>query len=526
MSSSPTPDMPRRHARSRAGRLLVAALGAAAALAAATAAGEEPAAAAKALPEQPNIVLFMTDDQPSGSVLPEAMPNLHSLLMAQGSTFTDHIAPTPLCCPSRAATATGQYGHNNGVLRNLYDDLAEKKNVLSRWLQRAGYTTAHVGKFYNAYERSATVSSPKEVAPGWDLWFTQLEKRKYYNWKASKNGKKVSYGQADSDHLLEVTNNLAARWTKKMAAERDPFYLQLDFYAPHGAAGRDTRCSGGPTPAPRDEHRFDTAPLPTPPNFNEADVSDKPPFISGRPEMDQAAIDAATQRWRCTLESLLGVDRGIYRVYRAVERRGELDNTVFVFASDNGFYFGEHRIPKGKNEPYEENLRLPLTVLVPPAYRNGAAQVPTIDAPVANIDVAPTLLELAGAEPCRNDRNCRVLDGRSLMPLLDGRGGFPQKRGFIVELFDCSYRGVRYDHNIYFEYGRGPLPATGECEPSEIEHYDLDEDPYQLENLFPAPRRSPEAELALELERRMRELEDCAGIAGRDPLPPSGHYCE
>ena len=525
MSSFPATNKPRSRARSLAAAALVAA---AIALVVALGAGN-PAVAAKEkgkLPKQPNIVLFMTDDQPAGSVLPEAMPNLHDLLIAQGTTFTDYIAPTPLCCPSRAATSTGQYGHNNGVLRNLYDDLDEKKNVLSRWLQKAGYETAHIGKFYNAYERSETVESPKEVAPGWDRWFTQLEKRKYYNWKASKNGKKVQYGQRDSDHLTEVTNRIAAKWTRKMVKQADPFYMQVDFYAPHGAAGRDSRCASGPAPAPRDEFRFDTAPLPTPPNFNEADVSDKPPFISGRPLIDQEALDNTTQRWRCTLESLLGVDRGIYRVYRAVERKGELDNTVFVFASDNGYYFGAHRIPKGKSEPYEENLRMPLTILVPPAYRDGAAQVPTTDAPTANIDLAPTLLELAGAEPCKNENNCRVMDGRSLMPVLDGSGGFPEKRAFIVELFDCSYRGVRYDRNIYFEYGRGPLPATGECEPSDIEHYDLADDPWQLENLFPAPRRSPDGEIQRLLEARLKELEDCAGIAGRDPAPTSGHYCE
>lgn len=489
----------------------------------------EPAEAAKGgpkLPEQPNIVFFMTDDQPRSTVVPEAMPNLYSLLMAQGTTFSDYIVPTPLCCPSRVATATGQYGHNNGVLRNVYDDLIGKKNVLSVWLQRAGYTTAHIGKFYNAYERSATVSSPKEVAPGWDLWFTQLEKRKYYNWKASKNGKKVRFGETDAEHLTEVTNRVATRWAKKMVKEPDPFYMQLDFYAPHGAAGRDARCASGPTPAPRDEGRFETTPLPMPPSFNEADVSDKPPFVSDRPVMDQAAIDNTARRYRCTLESVLGVDRGIFKVYRTIERQGELDNTVFVFSSDNGYYFGEHRIPKGKNEPYEENLRMPLTILVPPAYRDFAPQVTTLDAPTANIDLAPTFLDLAGAEPCRNARTCRVMDGRSLMPLLDGSGGFPERRAFIVELFDCSYRGVRFDQNIYLEYGRGPLPATGQCEPSDIEHYDLEEDPYQLENIFPAPRRSPEGALELELERRLHELENCAGIAGRDPAPASGYYCE
>ena len=137
-------------------------------------------------PETPNILFISTDDQSPRSVIPEAMPNLFGRLMPRATNFTDYIVTTPLCCPSRATILTGQYGHNNGVLRNFYPDLKQQQNVLPAWLQRAGYNTAHVGKFLNSYEANA--GGPAAVAPGWDLWFTTLEKRRYYNWKASKNG--------------------------------------------------------------------------------------------------------------------------------------------------------------------------------------------------------------------------------------------------------------------------------------------------------------------------------------------------
>lgn len=475
-------------------------------------------------PPPPNVVLIMTDDQTAATVTPEVMPNLFDLIVDPGTSFSDYVVTTPLCCPSRATTITGQYGHNNGVLRNDYDRLRGKRNTLPVWLQRVGYRTAHVGKFMNAYERSA--KTPETVPPGWDLWFTQLEKRRYYNWKASKNGRRLRFGTADKDHLTEVTNRRSRRWAAKLTRKKDPFYLQVDFYAPHGAAGRDESCNAGPVPAPRDEGAFAGLEAPQGPSFNEADVSDKPEFIRSRPLLDDEAIAQINKRYRCTLESLLGVDRGIAGIHKRIAKAGELDQTIFIFTSDNGYFFGEHRIPKGKSHPYDENVRMPLTVVVPPAYRNDAPVSPTNDTAIANIDLAPTIADLAGAVPCRNSRRCRTMDGRSLMPLLDGTGGFPADRAFLIELFDCSYRAVRTEGQYYLEHGKGPVNPGGGCRPTEIEHYDLDADPFQLDNLYPAPRRSAAGRVQLKLAKQIGELTACGGIPGRDPLPKSGVYCE
>lgn len=499
-------------------------------LAACWAGGGEPASAALGdplAPPPPNVVVIRTDDQPAQTVTRRAMPNLHELLIDPGTSFTDHIVTTPLCCPSRATTLTGQYGHNNGVLVNDYAGLLDKDNVLPAWLQAAGYRTAHVGKFLNGYGSFA--GSQREVAPGWDLWFSLFENKSYYGWRASKNGKTVSYGERDDDHLTEVLNRRAVRWAKKLAKAPEPFFLQLDHFAPHGSTGRDRKCLAGPVPGPRDESRFAQAALPQPPSYNEPDVSDKPAFISGRAAISEEQTTNITRRWRCTLGALYTVDRGIRRLVRQVERQGELERTVFIFTSDNGYYFGEHRIARGKTEPYEENLRMPLVLRVPGAYLGGAAAPVTSTAPAANLDLAPTILELARAQPCAAPEvpgSCRVMDGRSLLPLLDGRGGWPAERELLIELSDCQYRGVRAAGQIYIEHGSGPLPTTGGCRPSEAEHYDLAADPYQLDNIYPAPRRTEAAELELELSERIAELSECAGIAGRDPAPASGVYCD
>jgi len=448
------------------------------------------------------------------------MPHLYEKLIGGGTTFTDYVVTTPLCCPSRATLLTGQYGHNNGVLRNAYTDLKQKQNVLPSWLQRSGYTTAHIGKFLNGYEQD--VAGPAAVAPGWDKWFTQLEKRRYYNWKASKNGRIVRFGSADGAHATTVFNRYSETWTKQLVRRDEPFYLQVDHFAPHASGGRDSRCRRAPVPEAVDEGRFGDAELPRPPSFDEADVSDKPASIQNRPRLTADDEEDLERRYRCVLESIHGVDRGIGRIYRAVADAGELKRTVFIFASDNGYFYGEHRIPKGKPMPYEENLRVPLTMVVPRAYRNGAERIATSSVPTANIDIAPTLLKLARAKPCRSKRICRTLDGRSLLSALNGSGEFPQERAIGIEIGDCTYRGARYDGRVYFQYAN---PSDQGCVADAREHYDLRNDPFQLENLVPAPPDSSDAQAEDKLKRLTERLQDCAGIRGRDPTPRSGHFC-
>ena len=263
--------------------------------------GGERAGAAKGGGKPPNIVVIVTDDQARSTMSPEVMPNLYSRMFADGTSFSDFVVTTPLCCPSRAAYMTGQYGHNNGVLRNFYPDLRQKRQVLASWLGRRGYRTAHVGKFLNGYEEQ---DKPQTVAPGWDLWFTQLEKRKYYDWKASLNGDVVRYGDGDRDNVTTVTSRYATRWASRLAGQKDPFFLQVDYYAPHGAPGRDDgNCLGAPKPEPEDIDRFENVPLPRPPSFNQDDVSEMPSFIRDRPKLTEEDIAQITEHYRCALES-------------------------------------------------------------------------------------------------------------------------------------------------------------------------------------------------------------------------------
>jgi arylsulfatase A-like enzyme len=481
--------------------------------------------------------LIRTDDQALRQYNARTMPQTTRLLAGRGTTFTDSIVATPLCCPSRAAALTGQYGHNNGVLANQpgYPALRDKGNVLPVWLRRAGYRTAHLGKYLNEY--SETAPNPSAVAPGWDEWVTALSGQgpRYYRYSLSHNGQRVSYGQKWADQITRVLNRTAVRLIRTYTPRARPLYLQLDQRAPHRSIGVSRgRCNRHvPQPDPRDLARFQHQPLPKPPSFNEADVSDKPSFIRRIPELNGRVLAHVRRYSQCARASLRAVDRGVAAIVRVLKRIGELRNTVIMFTSDNGYYFGEHRLSTGKAPPYEESIRVPLLIRLPSAYRNGAARVPRTSKPVANIDLAPTILRLAGARPCRSRGHCRTMDGRSLVPLLQGHSRrWPRHRALLVELRQpqgrnagvCAYQGLRLGTLMFTEYTQVTDPSSGACAPAnEHELYELAEDPYQLENLADRPSHAAQRQ---RLSDRLDQLRDCAGVAGRDRPVNGRPFCE
>jgi len=501
------------------------------ALAAAAAVGLS-AVPATAAAQKPNVVMVVTDDQRLDEFDKRTMPATKKLIADQGTTFTEAIIPTPTCCPSRASIITGQYGHNNGVLANApgYRALQNPGSTLPVWLQEAGYQTAHLGKYLNGYQGVADPNT--EVAPGWDQWHTLLPPRQYYGYNLAVNGKKRKYGDKDPDYLTRVLNRRTTHLIRRFARKPDPFYIQLDQFAPHtesGISSGKVRCKGGTVPDPRDEKRFRNVKLPGRPNFNEKDVSDKPSFIRVRDRLDATGKRKVTKRSGCRRASLRAVDRGVEKIVRTLDKEGELNRTVIIFVSDNGYFLGEHRISVNKTFPYEEALRVPLAMRVPQGVVGGSrpAKVKKL---VANIDLAPTILELAGGEPCTSGE-CRVMDGHSLVGLLKGNGGgIPNNRSLVLEYgrkrdkdgLLCEYAGIRDPARVYVEFTG--LASDGGCrEIDEGEFYDLRRDPFQLANLF-VPNRG--ASTQADLGAKLDELRDCAGIAGRDPQPLEGSYCE
>lgn len=289
-------------------------------------------------------------------------------------------------------------------------------------------------------------------------------------------------------------------------------------------------------PDPRDVGKFSNVQLPNPPSFNEGNVGDKPYFLRRQPLLTQRKINLRRRTYRCGLAALQQVDRTVGHIHRALKRLGELSRTVFIFYTDNGVFFGEHRIRGGKHYPYEEADRTPLFIRLPARYRRGHRRVAQVSEPVANIDFAPTILRLARQRPCRRKGRCRVMDGRSLLPLLLGKsprwaadrplGVELQLRHADPEQAVCKYSGVRLPGAIFVRHIKIANPNTGNCVRNrERERYDLSDDPYELHNLCFRGGSCPNDRLQTRLKRLLAKIHHCSGVRGRDPRPSNGKYC-
>ena len=373
-----------------------------------------------------------------------------------------------------------------------------------------------------------------------------LRPYRYFRYRLGVNGKIARFPNRRRFYLTSVLTRYATRFVRRNAPDKHPFFLEYAPWAPHeshkdvgetsvhAARGQQsTRCAGTTLPAPRDDNAFLEEPMPMPPSFDEADMSDKPNFMQTLQRFGEPGVHSLrdmVRRYRCRLASLPAVDRGVDRLLRTLANTGELDNTVIVFSSDNGFMRGEHRLALGKDLPYDESIRVPLLMRLPPSLAP-ISPGSVLHEPVANVDIAPTLLDLAGADSCISPSRCRVMDGRSLLPLLQGStSGWPVDRGILVELRQgnpCRYEALRTSQYLYAEYVEEINPVTQLCEPSdEHELYDLDSDPYELQNLDPpgGPEALPGVETGL--QQRLEALRPCSGIEGRDPPPPRGRYCD
>lgn len=494
---------------------------------------------------RPNVVVIQADDQTVAQFTRRVMPNTFRLLVDHGTTFKDYIATTALCCPSRASLITGQYAHNHGVFANGgeeggYKALRDPGNVLPVWLQQAGYNTIHLGKFLNGYWKVG--DDPAAVGPGWDDWQTLINKEDaYYNYALSNNGEVVHFGDKPRDYVTRVLERKAVRAIHAYSKVNAPFYLQFDERAPHVERNDSGPCGGRaryPEPAPQDQDKFRHAPLPDVPSFNEKSMRDKPQFLQGAPKVDNRKIRRITTRWRCALASLASVDRSVARVYQAVKKAGELDRTIFVYVSDNGLFYGEHRVATGKVLPYEEALRQPLVIRMPKRYREGSRRVPAVRDAVGNIDLAPTILDLAKGKPCPADGACRTMDGRSLMPLLGDQGSWPKRRPLLSEyrVFvphhygTCKFAAIRTPTELYAEHYSVTDLKKNECvdvQPPEVERYDLKTDPFELHNLCYGGRLSacPPGQVQQRLQADLRRLRNCAGVKGRDERVDGRPYC-
>ena len=390
---------------------------------------------------RPNFLIIVTDDQRYDTM--EYMPNTQELIFDQGAAFTNGYITTPLCCPSRSSILTGMYAHNHGVLEN---DLKLKHSTFMETMHENGYYTGLVGKYLNSWN-----GDPR---PEYDFWVSYFRgETPYYRPDLNVNGKWIRH---EDQYVTYVLGDYAVDFLDKAARQDKPFILLFTPNAPHEPV----------TPANEDINLLQDLPLYRPPSFNEADISDKPAWLADRSPLTEEEITASDDFRRNQLLTLISLDRTIGRIMTELQSTGMLDNTFVLFISDNGKFWGEHRI-MSKNGMYEEASRVPFAIRYPPLI-----STPYIDNDhvVANIDIAPTVLELASM-PIPTS-----MDGLSLVNLFSGHADW--REGVLLEGWPPRgvYTAVHTNRYVY-----------AETIDDKSEFYDLQIDPYQLENLIDEP---------------------------------------
>jgi N-acetylglucosamine-6-sulfatase len=442
--------------------------------------------------ERPNVLVLMTDDQTSESV--SVMPNVQQLLMAQGTTFDQSFVNFSLCCPSRATYLTGQYTHNHGV-RGLAPPIGgytrlDSSNYLPLWMRESGYRVGHLGKYLNGYGQNNL--DPREVPNGFDDWHGSVDPStyQYFQFTLNDNGRLNPHGIAGTPliYQTDLYAERASQLVRGYAASDQPFYLTVAFLGPHHGGPREPDDPSGvqtPAVAPRHRDAFAGVPLPQAPNFNEADVSDKPATIRRRPPLSPERIAAIQEEYQQRLESLLSVDEAVARIMAALQETGELERTLVIFTSDNGFLHGQHRVGYGKVYVYEPSIRVPLVMRgpgVPAGQRRRQL--------VTNADLSPTILDAAGG------RAGKPQDGRSLFPILRDPG-LEWGRDVLIYGRNPRYNAIRTYRYVFARHASG-----------ETELYDLRRDPFQLNNVSRDRRYRL---IRGELSRRLRTLSACVG---------------
>jgi arylsulfatase A-like enzyme len=441
--------------------------------------------------KRPNVIVIDADDMNLTDLF--VMRNTLSLLGARGTTFRNSYVSLPLCCPSRATFLTGQYAHNHGVVTDDQYGMLDNSNTLAVWLNNAKYRTAMVGKYLNGYG----VVNRREIPPGWRQWFalTGGTEQKRYGFNLNENGKLRYYPRKPQNYIDYILDTKVNQLLKAWAPSPKPFFLYYNPNNPHGEHAVPPWSTRDPEPAPRYLGRFGDIGIPRTPSFDEADVSDKPKRVRDIPQLSDEQLADIERRYRGRLESLLSVDDEVKRIVGLVRRLGDKRKTFFIFTSDNGLEMGAHRI-RFKNFLYEEGERVPLIIRGPDVPENA-----TRDQFVSNIDLAPTIVGITRAQPLR------VMDGISLLPLIRDPASSPN-RDLLFES-DIGAYGMR----------RGPWKYTA-WDNGDEELYNLDDDPYELENLLydpPGPAEPSPDNIALadQLRARLDQLRACAGVTCR-----------
>ncbi len=477
---------------------------------------------------RPNVILINLDDADvdlfSDDILARYLPNIRQLA-ADGLRFTNCHVVTPLCGPSRTCLLRGQHAHRTGIKTNVasgpmnngytgayqeFKRLGYEQEHLGVWMQRAGYRTMMIGKYLHGR------MNPIDV-PGWDDLHICFGGNYYatsrYSTRFPESERRRATAATDYRTVVETDEAvwmIAEQHKRNLGSGVDqPFFLYLAPLAPHKPAGK--------TQMVQREYRElgQEISLPNTPDFNELDVSDKPLHLRTS-NLDAEGVKLMHEEFRLRVLATKSVDDMVGRIREVLKKTGFAQNTYIFFTSDHGYQLGHNRMI-AKKVPYHRNTVVPMFV-VGPGVATGVA-----DQLLAHIDLVPTFLEIAGGSAPIE------LDGKSWRPLFasradDSENSFRHElliqnweaKSQLGSLIPASYATLRMPQEIFTQWSNG-----------EYEYYNLDRDPYQLENRFSALSEEEVASFASRLRALKRGSEsplvtlDCPELISKN-TPISG----
>jgi len=427
---------------------------------------------------KPNVVLILTDDQRFDTLA--GMPNVQRLLAAQGTTYTRAMVPTSLCCPSRATILTGLYAHTSRLFGNgdvggpryggwqRFRRLGLEKRTLGPALQAAGYRTALIGKYLNFFGK---FSPPGYRPPGWDTFSAFMSSHgSYYSYRLSDG---TSHGLEPQDYSTDVLASRATEFISSTPVDQ-PLFLYFAPFGPHAPY----------TPAPRHVGTLDGKLTPYTAVTLHQPLRSMPVWMQNRRHFAQDEVDQTRQS---QLEALMSIDEAVGTIVQSLQQGNRDRDTLFVFMSDNGYFWGEHTII-GKDSPYDASTRIPMVIRwdghTPPARTSGRI--------VLNVDLASTIAAATGAS--------MRTDGLDIL-------GDKVRKGFVLEAMDGynyrpAYCGWRTKNRMFVQWSTG-----------EKELFDYRLDPAESVNL--AHRKS---------WRTVRKALRAKAFEACRPLPPHFHW--
>ncbi|UXX81026.1 sulfatase [Reichenbachiella carrageenanivorans] len=421
---------------------------------------------------RPNIIFIITDDQQTGLLGIEGAKEANTphidRIGQEGVLFKNAFVVTPLCSPSRASFLTGNYSHKHNVINNDKLGLDVVSHTLLTWprqLRESGYETAFIGKWHMGLDDSRR--------PGFDRWFSFKGQGDYIDGVVNDEDVHLQ----TTGYMTDIINERALDYLTKDHGNK-PFAMVIAHKAIHWPLLPATRHESLYT-----DFEFDSL------EIKKSDIDGKPmltrsvdrqafyayenvlpePPESRRGRGRKRSVVVADQ-----LRCLASVNEGIGEIFSALEKSNQLDNTIIIYTSDNGMLMGQHGEFNIKRWAYDPVIRIPMLIRYPKLIPKGSIK----EEMILNIDLAPTLLELAQIEPLE------PMNGQSMVPLFE-QSNAPWRSAFLTEYFlekvaprVRPWQAVRTEDWKYIHYTEAEMPS---------ELYHLANDPSEEHNLIDQP---------------------------------------